>query len=109
MTKRLVTNHLRSVLEHPDFSLTEEDFESGQHSKVLVRERTNGSKLQGAYRSNKASSNKEKGKIARTKQPYNNFPASRMITNDRNLKKRYGRTKRTMLFKMETTAKHARN
>ena len=48
--KSLVTNHPRSISEHPEFSLTEEDFESGQDSTILVRERTKGSKLEGAYK-----------------------------------------------------------
>ena len=51
--KRLVTNHPRSNSEHPEFSLTEKDFESGQDSTILVRKRTKGSKLVGAYRKGK--------------------------------------------------------
>ena len=42
-----MTNPQRSILEHPEFNLIEEDFESGQDSTILVHERTKGSKLEG--------------------------------------------------------------
>ena len=41
------------ISEPADFKLTETDFESGQGSTVLVRERTRGSKLEGSYQKRK--------------------------------------------------------
>ena len=50
---KLVINNRQSIPESPEVKLTESDFESGQDSTILVRERTRGSKLQGAYQKRK--------------------------------------------------------
>ena len=53
--KKLVINKRQSISESTEVKLTESDFKSGQDSSILVRERTRGSKLQGAFRSGKES------------------------------------------------------
>ena len=47
--KELVINSRQSISETPEVKLTESDFESCKDSNILVRERTRGSKLQGAF------------------------------------------------------------
>ena len=51
--KRLVTNKRQFISEAPEVELTGEDFESGQNSSIMVRERTRGSKLEGAFKTRK--------------------------------------------------------
>ena len=51
--KRLLNNNRQSISDSPEVKLTESDFESGQYSPILVRERTRGSKLQGAFQKRK--------------------------------------------------------
>ena len=51
--KRLVINKRQFISETPEVELTGEDFESGQDSSIMVRERTRGSKLEGAFKKRK--------------------------------------------------------
>ena len=48
--KRLVTNKSQFISEKPEIELTGEDFESGQDSTIMVRERTRVSKIDGAFK-----------------------------------------------------------
>ena len=50
---RILTNNPKFISETPELSLTEDDFESGQDSTILARERSRGSKLEGSYRKKK--------------------------------------------------------
>ena len=51
--KKLVINRDKFISENPEFPLTETDFESGQDSTILVRERARGSKLEGSFKKRK--------------------------------------------------------
>ena len=51
--KRILTNKPKSISETPEFKLTGDDFELGQDSTILVKERTRGSKLEGIYQKKK--------------------------------------------------------
>ena len=51
--KMLVINNRHPISESQEVKMTESDFESGQESTILVRERTRGSKLQGAFQKRK--------------------------------------------------------
>ena len=51
--KRLVINRDQCISDTSEFKLTETDFESGQDSAILVRERTRGSRLEGAFKKTK--------------------------------------------------------
>ena len=51
--KRLVKNQGNTISGSQDFKLKETDFESGQDSTILVRERVRGSQLEGAYKKRK--------------------------------------------------------
>ena len=51
--KRLVINRDQCYSDTSEFKLTETDFESGQDSAILVRERTRGSRLEGAFKKKK--------------------------------------------------------
>ena len=53
--KILIINKGLSILENQDVKLTEMDFESGQDSAILVRERVRGSTLECAYKKKKGS------------------------------------------------------
>ena len=53
--KILIINKGLSILENQDVKLTETDFESGQDSAILVRERVRGSTLECAYKKKKGS------------------------------------------------------
>ena len=48
--KRILTNKQKCISEKPEFPLADDDFESGQYSTILVRERSPGSKLEGTTR-----------------------------------------------------------
>ena len=48
--KKLVTESFRCISDSPTVELTDMDFESGQDSAILVRERTRGTKLEGAFK-----------------------------------------------------------
>ena len=49
----MITNTDRTFSDNPSFLLDEGDFESGQDSTILVRERSRGTKLEGAYQKRK--------------------------------------------------------
>ena len=51
--KRKITNSDRTIPYNPAFPLDKGDFESGQDSAILVRERSGGTKLEGAYQKRK--------------------------------------------------------
>ena len=51
--KRLETNKKQFISETPEVELAGEDFESGQDSTIMVRERTRRSKLEGAFKKRK--------------------------------------------------------
>ena len=51
--KRIFTNPDRTISDNPAFPLHEGDFESGQDSTILVRERSRGTKMEGAYQKRK--------------------------------------------------------
>ena len=53
--ERLVINRDQFIPEPADFKLTESDFESGQDLVEMVRGRTRGRKLEGAYQNGKGS------------------------------------------------------
>ena len=47
--KKVVINNRQSISESSEVGLTESDFEPGQDSTILVRERSRGSELQGTF------------------------------------------------------------
>ena len=51
--KRIKTNPTPFISKTPEFKLTDDVFESGRDSTILVRKRTRGSKLVGAYKKRK--------------------------------------------------------
>ena len=51
--KKLITEPFRCISEPSTVKLSDTDFESGQDSTILVRERTRGTKLEGAYKKRK--------------------------------------------------------
>ena len=51
--KKLVVNLFKSISDHPTVDLKDTDFESGQDSTILVRERKRGTRLEGAYKKRK--------------------------------------------------------
>ena len=51
--KRLVINRDQCISDTSEIKLTETDFESGQESAILVRERTRRSRLEGAFKKKK--------------------------------------------------------
>ena len=48
--KRSLTNKNRSISEQPEFELFGNDFESNQDSTIMVRQKSRGSKLEGAFK-----------------------------------------------------------
>ena len=53
--KRILTNKNRFISEQPEFELSGNNFESGQDSTIMVRERSRGSKLEGTFKNRKQS------------------------------------------------------
>ena len=51
--KRIITNTNQFFSEKPEFELTADDFESGQDSTIMIRERARGSKNEGAFKERK--------------------------------------------------------
>ena len=51
--KRIKPNTNQFFSEKPEFELTVDDFESGQDSTIMIRERARGSKLEGAFKKRK--------------------------------------------------------
>ena len=51
--KRILTNKNRLISRQPEFELSGNDFESCQDSTIMVRERSRGSKLEGAFKKRK--------------------------------------------------------
>ena len=51
--KRIITNTNQFFSEKPEIELTADDFESGQDSTMMVRERARGSNLEGAFKKRK--------------------------------------------------------
>ena len=51
--KKLVTEPFGCISDRSTVTLSDTDFESGQDSTILVRERTRGTKLEGAYKKRK--------------------------------------------------------
>ena len=51
--KRILTYKNRFISAQPEFELSGNDFESGQDSTIMVRERSRGSKLEGAFKKRK--------------------------------------------------------
>ena len=67
--KKLVIDPLRCTSEPQTLPLGDTDFESGQDFAILVRERTQGTKLNGSYMKRESTLGVD--------QPYNQLPKSR--------------------------------
>ena len=50
---RILTNTDHSFSEQPELDINNDDFESGQNSTIIIRERARGTKLEGNYKKRK--------------------------------------------------------
>ena len=50
---RILTNTDHSFSEQPELDINNDDFESGQDSTIIIRERARGTKLEGNYKKRK--------------------------------------------------------